>query len=68
MTEKRGEIPDLRKGTSWMAGGMAMHRAAESLLPEDERICYDPYAVRFIDPGILKYAAEHPEEAARKVG
>jgi methyltransferase (TIGR00027 family) len=34
--------------------------------PEGERICYDPYAYRFIDPAILRFAAEHPKEAAAK--
>lgn len=50
-----------------MAEGIAMHRAAESMLPEDERICYDPYAFRFINPEILKFAAAHPAEAEAKL-
>ncbi len=50
-----------------MAEGMAMHRAAESQLPEDERICFDPYAVHFIRPEILQFAQVHPEEAKRNL-
>jgi methyltransferase (TIGR00027 family) len=49
-----------------MAEIMAMRRFTESSRPEDERICYDPYAVRFIDPAILRSAAEHPEETKAK--
>lgn len=55
------------KGPSKMAEGIAMHRAAESMLPIDERIFYDPYAVLFIDPQILKFSVEHPKEAKEKV-
>lgn len=50
-----------------MAEGMAMHRLAETMLPEDVRIFSDPYAVHFINPEILKFAAEHPREAEQKV-
>ena len=50
-----------------MAEGIAMHRTAESMLPEDERIFSDPYAIHFINPEILKFAAEHPEEAKIKL-
>lgn len=28
----------------------ASHRAAESFKPENERICYDPYAIHFLSP------------------
>jgi methyltransferase (TIGR00027 family) len=54
------------KGSSTMAEIIAMHRFSESRLAEDERICFDPYAVRFVDPEILRAAAEHPEEAKAK--
>lgn len=50
-----------------MAEGIAMHRFAESMLPENERIFYDPYAIHFVNPEILKYAAEHPKEAKKKL-
>lgn len=39
------------KGPSTMAGKVAIIRACESMKPDDERICYDPYAIHFLDPG-----------------
>ena len=45
-----------------MAEDIAVQRFADSNLPEDERICYDPYAVHFIDPGLLKWGAAHQAE------
>ncbi|MBP1927816.1 methyltransferase (TIGR00027 family) [Methanolinea mesophila] len=45
---------------------VVLRRVSESLRPEEERICYDPYAVRFIDPAILAAAREHPEERKKK--
>lgn len=57
----------IKKSPSKMAEGIAMHRVAESMLPENERIFYDPYAIHFINPEILKYAAEHPKEAEKKL-
>lgn len=54
------------KGSSTMAEVMAMRRFSESRRPEGERICYDPYAVHFINPAILRAAAEHPDEAKTK--
>jgi len=50
-------------GASKMAEGIALHRFSESRLPEDERIFCDPYAVHFIDPDLLGWAASHPSEA-----
>ena len=32
---------------SWTAEGVAFYRALESMLPEDERACYDPLAKEF---------------------
>lgn len=32
----------------------ASHRAVESIKPENERICYDPYAIQFLKPETLK--------------
>lgn len=52
-----------RKGPAKMAEGIAMLRAYESSKPEEERICYDPYAIHFINPKILEYAAKHRDEA-----
>jgi len=60
-----GELPEIpRRGTnlSRMAEDIAVQRFADSNLPEDERICYDPYAVHFIDPGLLQWGAAHPTE------
>jgi methyltransferase (TIGR00027 family) len=51
-----------RKGPSKMAELIALHRVAESALPEDQRICYDPYAVHFVDPEILEFARKNPEK------
>ena len=43
-----------RKGPSIMAESIALHRVVESAKPEGERICYDPYAIRFIRPEFLE--------------
>lgn len=51
-----------RKGSSKMAELIALHRFAESALPEGERVCYDPYAVHFVDPEILEFARKNPEK------
>lgn len=56
-----------RENPSKMAEGIAMQRFGESAKPEGERICYDPYAVHFISPEIIKFGMEHPEEAKMKV-
>lgn len=45
-----------------MAERIALIRADESRRPDDERICYDPYAIRFISPEILEFAARNPEK------
>jgi methyltransferase (TIGR00027 family) len=37
-----------------MAEGIAIHRFVESAKPESERICYDPYAVRFLSPETME--------------
>jgi methyltransferase (TIGR00027 family) len=52
-----------REKPSQMAEGIAMQRFAESSKGEDERICYDPYAVHFIRPEIIEFGKKHPEEA-----
>lgn len=61
MPENKVEIN--RENPSKMAEGMAMHRFGESAKPEDERICYDHYAVHFISQEIIQFGMEHPEEA-----
>lgn len=45
------------------AMGVALHRAVESQKPEDERICYDPYAIHFLSPEILESMACNPDKA-----
>lgn len=47
------------------AMGVLLARHFESQKPEDERICYDPYAVYFINPEILEWGANHPDEARK---
>jgi len=49
-----------------MAEGIAVHRCAESLLPEDIRLFSDPYAIRFIDPAMVAWARDHPAEVQAK--
>lgn len=39
-------------------------RAYESSKSEDERICYDPLAIHFINPKMWEVLVEHPEMAA----
>lgn len=56
-----------RQGPSKMAEGMAMQRFEESSKGEDERICFDPYAIHFINPEIIEFGIKHPEEAKTKV-
>lgn len=51
-----------RKGPSEMAERIALIRVGESRRPENERICYDPYAIRFISPEILEFAARNPKK------
>ena len=65
MPENKVEVN--RENPSKMAEGIAMQRFGESSKPENERICYDPYAVRFISPEIIKFGMERPEEARKKV-
>ena len=65
MPENKIEVN--RENPSKMAEGIAMQRFGESLKPENGRICYDPYAVHFISPEIIKFGMEHPKEAKAKV-
>ena len=48
-------------GPSDTAEEVALIRFLESRKPEDERICYDPYAVRFIRPETLAKLQQKPE-------
>ncbi|MCD1294200.1 SAM-dependent methyltransferase [Methanocella sp. CWC-04] len=49
-----------------MAEGIAFNRFSESLKPEGERICYDPYAVRFISQDTLDFSRRNPDEARKR--
>lgn len=52
----------MKKGPSKMAEMIALHRVVESSLPEGRRICYDPYALYFIDPNTLEFARKNPQK------
>nr|WP_319373919.1 class I SAM-dependent methyltransferase [uncultured Methanobacterium sp.] len=60
---EKNQIKANREGPSQMAEGIAMQRFAESSKGEDERICYDRYAVHFIRPEVIEFGKKHPEEA-----
>lgn len=66
---KISEMQIKRKDTSGMAEEIAFHRVIESAKDEEERICYDPYAIHFIGPELLKFleatACNYPEAKAR---
>ena len=42
-------------------------RFGESRKPEDERICYDPYAIHFISPNLLEFVIHNPDEYNAKM-
>ena len=50
------------KRTSKMAEMIALHRVAESMMPEGQRLCYDPYAIHFVDPETMEFARRNPEK------
>lgn len=54
------EICMSRNGPSKMAERIALIRAGESKKPEDERVCYDPYAIHFISPKMLEFIRSNP--------
>jgi methyltransferase (TIGR00027 family) len=56
-----------RNEPSKMAERIALIRVGESKKPESERICYDPYAIRFIRPEILEFAARNPEKYKEEI-
>lgn len=55
-------INELKEGPNKLAERMAMIRAGESKLPEDERVCYDPYAAYFVGPELEKLLAINPQQ------
>ena len=50
------------KGPSRTADFAVWGRVRESMMPEDERICYDPLAIRFISREMLDFITNHPDE------
>jgi len=56
------EMSKASKGPSKTAETIAMVRVSESRKPEDERICYDPYAIRFISKEVLELTTRNPEK------
>lgn len=44
-----------KKGSSGTAEEIALHRAVESLKPEYERVCNDPYAFRFLSQDTRRF-------------
>jgi methyltransferase (TIGR00027 family) len=56
-----------KNGPSTTAEVTALYRAIESLRPQSERICYDPYAARFISRPeylkLLELLSSNPEKA-----
>jgi methyltransferase (TIGR00027 family) len=59
---KPHEVAGKTKGPSKTAETIAMVRMSESKRPEDERVCYDPLAIRFISKAVLEFAAGNPEK------
>jgi methyltransferase (TIGR00027 family) len=66
-TGKEHENKVNRESPSKMAEGIAMQRFAESSKSVEDRICYDPYAIHFINPKIIEFSIKHPKEAKAKV-
>ncbi len=52
----------MTNNASKTAETIAMVRMTESKKPENERICYDPYAIHFISQNVLDFAAKNPEK------
>jgi methyltransferase (TIGR00027 family) len=57
-----GGITHSGTGPSRTAAGVAAFRAVESVRPEDERICYDPYAVHFVSPARIAWHLNNPDK------
>ena len=53
---------NIKKERSKTAETIAVVRMSESRKSEDERICYDPHAIRFISQAVLDFAAHNPEK------
>lgn len=55
------KIMTKRRSGSKSAEGVALQRLRESVRPESERICYDPYAIHFISPDVLEFIYKNPD-------
>lgn len=62
--EDQRKVNEILKEMGGPAEVAANLRAYESSKPEDERICYDPYAVYFMNPKLWEPLVEHPEMVA----
>lgn len=49
------------------AESLALIRAKESGYKPDERICFDPYAIRFVNPNLLQIMARMPPEKSKEM-
>lgn len=59
---KKNNLKVKMEGPNKLAERMAMIRAGESKLPEDERVCYDPYAAQFVGPELGKLLTLNPQQ------
>lgn len=57
-----GKVEANKRGPSKTAETIAMVRVSESKKPEAERVCYDPYAIRFISQEVLDFVTNNPEK------
>lgn len=62
VTKKNVSVGKNGRGPSKTAETIAAVRSAESKKPEDERICDDPYACRFISREVHEFAAKYPDK------
>jgi len=62
LDEMTNRFKELAGPGSATAMGVLLARFTESRRPEDKRICYDPYAARFVSPSIMEWASRCPEE------
>jgi methyltransferase (TIGR00027 family) len=61
--EESKKLNEMAGPGSKMAVGALLNRFFESQRPEGERICYDPYAVQFVNQEILEWESKNPERA-----
>ncbi|VVB71846.1 Uncharacterised protein [uncultured archaeon] len=63
LTDTSKSMMELTRPSSKTAMEIAMNRGLESMKPEGERICYDPYAAHFINPDILEWEIRNLDKA-----